>query len=133
MSRWRVYKDSENRSRQWVASPAHENWWESSQSRCFPQWDMALNYANRMDLTTPPEPIVKLAKPDELAKTLSELGYRRTTIKDPSGAFCALTATVNERNHIRLKAGDDTFTLAPHEWKPLARFLLTEANRTEEA
>ena len=133
MSRWRVYKDSENRSRQWVASPAQENWWESSQSRCFPQWHMALRYANRMNLTTPPEPIVKLAKPDALAKTLSELGYRRTTIKDPSGAFCDLTATVSYRNSIYLKAGDDTFTLARHEWEPLAQFLLAAAKNQEEA
>ena len=133
MSRWRVYKDSENRSRQWVAAPAHKNWWESSQSRCFPQWHMALNYANRMNLTAPPEPIVKLAKPDALAKTLSELGYRRTTIKDPSGAVCDLTATVNERNHIHLKAGDDTFTLVRHEWEPLARFLLAASKSQEEA
>jgi len=94
---------------------------------------MALNYANRMNLTAPPEPIVKLAKPDALAKTLSELGYRRTTIKDPSGAVCDLTATVNERNHIHLKAGDDTFTLVRHEWEPLARFLLAASKSQEEA
>lgn len=55
------------------------------------------------------------------------------TIEDPSGAFCGLTATVNNRNHIHLKAGDDSFSLARHEWKPLARFLLTEAYRPEEA
>lgn len=112
MSRWRVYKDSENgewRWAQWVAIPAHENWWEKPQRRRFPQWDMALRYANQKAQTT----------------TL--------TVKDPNGAFCALTATVNERNHIRLKAGDDTFTLARHEWKPLADFLLTEARKQEEA
>lgn len=133
MRRWYVYKDNENRSRQWVAIPIHETWWEKPQGRRFPQWHMALNYANRMYLTTPPEPIVKLAKPDELAKTLSELGYRRTTIKDPSGAFCDLTATVNGRNRIRLKAGDDTFSLARHEWEPLAKFLLAAARSQEEA
>jgi hypothetical protein len=109
MSRWRVYKDSEIWSRQWVAAPAHENWWEKPKGRRFPEWGMAVQYANRK------------ARPTTL------------TIKDPSGAFCALTATVNERNHIRLKAGGDTFTLARHEWKPLARFLLTEARKQEEA
>lgn len=133
MSRWYVYKETEGRSRQWVAIPAREKWWERPQGRRFPAWEMAVRYANRMNLTAPPEPIVKLAKPDELAKTLSELGYRRATIKDPSGAVCALTATVNERNHIHLKSGDDTFTLARHEWKPLARFLLNAANQAEEA
>lgn len=56
MSLWRVYKDSENLSRQWVASPVHKNWWESPQSRCFPQWHMAQEYANRMARTAPPEP-----------------------------------------------------------------------------
>lgn len=56
MSRWYVYKDSENLSRQWAASPVHKNWWESPQSRCFPQWHMAQEYANRMARTAPPEP-----------------------------------------------------------------------------
>lgn len=55
------------------------------------------------------------------------------TIKDPSGAVCDLTATVNERNHIHLKAGDDTFTLVRHEWEPLARFLLAASKSQEEA
>lgn len=55
------------------------------------------------------------------------------TIKDPTGAFCELTATVKNRNHIHLKAGDDSFLLARHEWKPLADFLLTEARKQEEA
>lgn len=55
------------------------------------------------------------------------------TIEDPSGAFCGLTATVNDRNRIHLKAGDDSFSLARHEWKPLARFLLAAAYRPEEA
>ena len=133
MSRWRVYKDHEDRWLRWIAVPAHENWWERPQGRRFPQWHMAVSYANRMNLTAPPEPIVKLAKPDALAKTLSELGYRRTTIKDPSGAVCDLTATVSYRNSIYLKAGDDSFSLARHEWKPLARFLLAAAYRPEEA
>lgn len=107
MSRWRVYKDSENgkwRWAKWVAVPAHENWAEEPQRRRFPQWEMAMEYVNRS-----------------------------ITIPDPSGAVCDLTATVSYRNSIYLKAGDDSFSLARHEWKPLARFLLTEANRTEEA
>ena len=107
MRRWYVYKDSKNGEwqwAQWVAIPIHETWWEKPQRRRFPQWEMAMEYVNRA-----------------------------ITIPDPSGAFCGLTATVNERNHIRLKAGDDTFILARHEWKPLARFLLTEAYRPEEA
>lgn len=109
MSRWRVYKDREDRRLRWIAAPAHENWWEKPQGLRLPQWDMALRCANRM------------AQPNTL------------TVKDPSGAFCDLTATVNERNHIHLKSGGDRFTLACHEWKPLARFLLTEAKKQEEA
>jgi len=108
MSRWYVYKDSYILSRQWVAIPIHENWWEKPQGRRFPQWGMAMQYANRM------------ARPATL------------TVKDSSGAFCALTATLNERNHVHLKAGDDTFILVRHEWKPLADFLLAEADRAEE-
>lgn len=77
----------------------------------FPTWAKAMEHAHREAQQSPPT----------------------ITVKDPSGAFCDLTATVNERNHIHLKAGDDTFTLARHEWKPLARFLLTEAYRPEEA
>ncbi|WP_408933046.1 hypothetical protein [Corynebacterium marquesiae] len=87
-----------------MAAPVHADWWEKPQGHRFPQWDMAMEYVNRA-----------------------------ITIEDPSGAFCDLTATVNERNHIHLKAGDDTFTLAPHEWRPLARFLLTEARKQEES
>ncbi|OFT67728.1 hypothetical protein [Corynebacterium sp. HMSC05D03] len=45
------------------------------------------------------------------------------TIEDPSGQFCDLTAT-NKREYIHLKSCGDTFNLAPHEWKPLALFLL---------
>lgn len=133
MRRWRVYKDHEDRWLRWIAIPAHENWWERPQGIRFPQWGMALRYANRMARTAKPETYRLTTGTERLTKALNTLGYRRTTIKDPSGAVCALTATVNERNHIHLKAGDDSFLLARHEWKPLARFLLTEANRTEEA
>lgn len=83
MRRWRVYKDSENRSRQWVAAPDHKNWWESSQSRCFPQWHMALNYANRMAHTERPEDYRHTSDPDTLAKALSELGYTIKTAINP--------------------------------------------------
>lgn len=113
MSRWYVYKDSENGEwqwAQWVAIPIHETWREKPQGRRFPQWHMALDYANNMARTTPP----------------------KTTIKDPNGAVCDLTATVSYRNSIYLKAGDDSFSLARHEWEPLARFLLAAARYQEE-
>lgn len=77
----------------------------------FTTWAKAMEYANRKARLTPTS----------------------ITVKDPSGEFCDLTAKVNERNHIHLKAGDDAFILAPHEWKPLAHFLLAAADREEEA
>ena len=43
-----------------------------------------------------------------------------------------LTAGVNPHNHIYLKTGDDRFTLIPHEWKPLAEFLLDAAKNQKE-
>ena len=55
------------------------------------------------------------------------------TVKDPSGAFCDLTAMVNDRDLIDLKSGGDRFTLARHELKPLAHFLLEAASNQEEA
>ena len=76
----------------------------------FTTWAKAMEYANRKSRLAPD-----------------------ITIKDPSGAFCDLTAKVNDRNQIRLKAGDDSFILAPHEWEPLAHFLLNAANQAEEA
>ena len=111
MSRWYVYKDREDRAWRWVAIPINETWWQKPQGRRFPQWHMAQEYANHMAHTAPP----------------------KTTIKDPSGAVCDLTATVNDRNFIHLKAGDDTFTLGRHEWEPLAKFLLAAAKNQEEA
>ena len=66
----------------------------------FTTWAKAMEYANRKSRLAPD-----------------------ITIKDPSGAFCDLTAT-NKREYIHLKSGGDTFNLAPHEWKPLAEFLL---------
>ena len=83
MRRWYVYKDSENRSRQWVASPAHENWWEEPQGRRFPQWHMAMHYANRMAHTERPEDYRRTSDPDALAKALSELGYKIKTSINP--------------------------------------------------
>ena len=133
MRRWYVYKDSEDKAWRWVAIPIHETWWQRPQGRRFPQWDMALNYANRMAHTERPEDYRRTSDPEQLAKTLRSLGYQRTTIKDPSGAVCDLTATVRYRNSIHLKAGDDSFLLARHDWKPLADFLLTEARKQEEA
>jgi len=79
MIRWRVYKDHEDRWLRWIAIPAHENWWEKPQGRRFPEWGMAVQYANRMARTAKPEPIVKTTEPDALAKALSELGYKRRT------------------------------------------------------
>lgn len=111
MRRWRVYKDSEIWSRQWVAAPAHENWWERPQGRRFPQWYMAMAYAAREAQQSP--------------KTI--------TIEDPTGGVCDLTVTLNFLNHIHLTSSADSFTLAPHEWKPLAHFLLEAASNQEEA
>ena len=84
MIRWRVYKDHEDRWLRWIAIPAHENWWEKPQGRRFPEWGMAVQYANRMARTAKPEPIVKTTEPDALAKALSELGYKiKTSTKPP--------------------------------------------------
>lgn len=74
----------------------------------FPTWAEAMAYADRKSRLAPD-----------------------ITIEDPSGQFCDLTAT-NKREYIHLKSGGDTFTLAPHEWKPLAEFLLEEAKNGEE-
>lgn len=71
----------------------------------FHRWDEAMHYANRM--------------------------ARITTIEDRSGALCALTATVISQHRISLRAGDDVFILASHEWKPLAKFLLAAAKHQE--
>lgn len=76
----------------------------------FTTWAKAMEYANRKSRLAPD-----------------------ITIEDPSGAFCGLTATVNDRNRIHLKAGDDSFSLARHEWEPLAKFLLAAAKNQEEA
>lgn len=83
MRRWRVYKDHEDRWLRWIAVPAHENWWEEPQGRRFPEWGMAVCYADRMARTANPEPIVNPTEPDALAKALSELGYKLKTAIHP--------------------------------------------------
>ena len=77
----------------------------------FTTWAKAMEYADRQAQPTP----------------------NTITIEDPSGALCDLTATVTDQGYIRLKAGDDAFILASHEWKPLAGFLLGAAKYKEEA
>lgn len=72
----------------------------------FPTWAKAMAYADRKSRLAPD-----------------------ITIEDPSGQFCDLTAT-NKREYVNLKSGGDTFTLAPHEWKPLANFLLAADQHT---
>ena len=78
---------------------AIEHGWKRYQG--FPTWAEAMAYADRYSRLAPD-----------------------ITIKDPSGALCDLTATIIAQRYIHLKAGDDVFSLAPHEWKPLALFLL---------
>lgn len=75
----------------------------------FTTWAKAMEYANRKARLTPTS----------------------ITVKDNDGAFCDLTATVSYRNSIYLKAGDDSFSLARHEWEPLARFLLAAVKHAE--
>lgn len=75
----------------------------------FPTWAEAMAYADRKSRLAPD-----------------------ITIEDPSGQFCDLTAT-NKREYVHLKSGGDTFNLAPHEWKPLALFLLDVDGREVQA
>lgn len=79
MRRWQVYRDNEDKTWRWVAAPAHENWWEEPQGRRFPQWHMALHYANRMARTADFEIIGKPVARNQLAKTLDALGFKRRT------------------------------------------------------
>ena len=76
----------------------------------FPTWAESMEYAHRQAQPTP----------------------NAITIEDPSGKVCDLTATITNRRRVKLEAGGDTFTLIPHEWKPLAEFLLEEAKNCEE-
>lgn len=73
----------------------------------FPTWAEAMEYAGRKSRLAPD-----------------------ITIKDLSGAVCDLTV-INRREYIHLKTDGVTFNLMPHEWKPLAHFLLDVANHTE--
>ncbi|MBU5654314.1 hypothetical protein KPA07_05220 [Corynebacterium aurimucosum] len=86
---------------------AIEHGWKRYQG--FPTWAEAMAYADRYSRLAPD-----------------------ITIEDPSGAFCDLTAT-NKREYIHLKSGGDTFNLMPHEWKPLALFLLDVDGREVQA
>lgn len=85
---------------------AIEHRWNHCKS--FPTWAEAMAYAHRGNQT------------------------QTITIKDPSGQFGDLTA-INKREYVHLKSSGNTFTLAPHEWKPLAHFLLEGNNRMEQA
>lgn len=86
---------------------AIEHGWKHYQG--FPTWAKAMEYAHRQ------------AQPTQNA----------ITIRDTTGQFCDLTAT-NKREYIHLKSGGDTFDLAPHEWRPLAEFLLEAAKHQKE-
>lgn len=79
MRRWQVYRDNEDRAWRWVAIPAHENWWEKPQGRRFPEWGMAMRYADRMARAAKPEHYKRTTDPDTLSKALSELGFKRRT------------------------------------------------------
>lgn len=97
----------------WKAFKAYCAWhvyeYGTKRYTTFTTWDKAMDYADRETQPTP----------------------NTITIQDPTGVVCDLTATINPHNHIHLKTGEDTFTLVPHEWKPLARFLLDVDNRKE--
>ena len=79
MTNWRVYKDHEDRWLRWIAIPAHESWWEKPQGRRFPEWGMAVHYANRMAHTAQPETIGHPSNLTRQMKTLEELGFKRRT------------------------------------------------------
>lgn len=85
MRRWYVYKEIEGRSRQWVAIPAREKWWERPQGRRFPQWDMAMDYATKMARTERPEDYTRTTSTERLEEVLTALGYRKTTIPEVAG------------------------------------------------
>lgn len=74
MSLWYVYKDREDRARQWFAIPVHAEWWEKPQGRSFPQWDMAQRYADRMARHPLPKPTWRFK---EVAEELQALGFKQ--------------------------------------------------------
>lgn len=84
--------------------------WGPKRYETFITWAEAMEYAHRQAQPTP----------------------NAITIRDPSDQFCYLTATITDRRCIKLEAGGDTFLLARHEWKPLAKFLLDAAKSREE-
>ena len=100
--------------KRWKVTQAYGTWYAVEHGwkhyKAFSTWAEAMEHANREAQQTP----------------------TTITIKDPSGKVCDLTATIKSRNHICLKAGDDTFNLMPHEWMPLAHFLLEEAKYQEQ-
>lgn len=79
MRRWRVYKDHEDRWLRWIAVPARELWWEKPQGLRFPEWGMAMHYADRMARTAQPETIGHPSNLTRQMKTLEELGFKRRT------------------------------------------------------
>ena len=83
--------------------------YERKRYETFTTWAKAMEYADRKSRLAPD-----------------------ITIKDHSGAVCDLTV-INKRSYINLKAGGDTFNLMPHEWEPLAKFLLAADKNQEEA
>lgn len=97
----------------WRVTKAYGLWYAAEYGwkryKAFITWAEAMEYADRETQPTP----------------------NTVTIQDPSGAVCDLTATTR-CEYIHLKACDDTFNLMPHEWKPLADFLLEAAKFTEE-
>lgn len=99
--------------RRWRVTKAYGLWYAAEYGwkryKAFIAWAEAMEYADRETQPTP----------------------NTVTIQDPSGAVCDLTATAR-REYIYLKAGDDTFNLMPHEWKPLALFLFDVADLVEE-
>lgn len=74
MSRWKVYKDNEDRAWRWIATPDHASWWEEPQGRRFPQWGMAVDYADHMAHLPLPRPT---GHPIEVAEALQALGYKQ--------------------------------------------------------
>lgn len=77
MSRWKVYKDRKDRRLRWIAVPAHENWRKKPRGLRLPCWDMAMDYATKMARTERPEDYTRTTSPEQLAKALTELGYKQ--------------------------------------------------------
>lgn len=98
--------------KRWKVTQAYGTWYAVEHGwkhyKAFSTWAEAMEYADRKSQPSP----------------------NTVTIEDPTGALCDLTARVTDQHYIRLKAGDDAFILAPHEWKPLALFLLDADNYT---